>query len=62
MLGIRIKKEQAILKCVGVFVTIFHSIGYTKALTIPSIGCNVTLSCFFLFLNDFCGTFFVGGL
>ena len=31
------KQEQAILTCVrvGVFVTFFHSIDYTKALTIP---------------------------
>ena len=38
-------RKQVILTCVGGFDTLFHSIDYTKALTIS----NVTLSSFFLF-------------
>ena len=48
-------RKQVILTCVGGFDTLFHSIDYTKALTIS----NVTLSSFFLFsIFSFCGIFF----
>ena len=58
------KKEQVIMTCVGVFVTLFHSIDYTKALTIPfknkttkSIEKLIYFRCFIV--GCF---FFVGGL